>query len=324
MADPNVFAILIPVDQYNLAGSAFSLPHNANRYHKPTASLMQQPTISSRDPTPEGDDRVAPGSLASQYTHVPQIILTFDNGPKDITTGWVFGTNQASCDVLLGYRGAKKISGRQFTISITSDQRIVLRDTSKYGTAVGYDGKAKDQSRINYTWTLALAPGTHQHWTEVIVYVPDRKGPAFIIDFPNHRVGEEKYLDNLDDYLAKRHLAVPTVGAMGLDSATTTAPPTDVPTPKKQSAVYFECDWIGEGSCGEVYKVTNTNDGQIYAAKYAGKLSNKNPKKRKINHDGRIEALRNEVNIMKKLDHVSLLNISFVKGGADRWIRTMS
>ncbi|KAL8748764.1 MAG: hypothetical protein Q9184_007102 [Pyrenodesmia sp. 2 TL-2023] len=309
MSDPNVFAVLIPVDDGNLAGSAFSLPQNADRYRKPTASLMTGPTISSREPTPDQEDSSSFDSLTSKYAQVPQIVLRFDNGPKDPLAGWAFGTNEAASDVLLGFRGTRRISGKQFTISISDERHIVLRDTSSYGTAVGYDDKAKDQSRTNYSWTLALAPGVSQHWEEVRVYVPDKTGFAFIIHFPNHRAGEDRYLDNLDNYLAERHLAVPTVCAISLDSAATTAPPTNVSTPKKQNAVYFSCGQIGEGSCGEVHKVTDTRTGQLYAAKYAGKLSNKNPRKRKVNHDGRMEAIRNEVAIMKKLSHENVMKL---------------
>ncbi|KAL8931150.1 MAG: hypothetical protein Q9208_000254 [Pyrenodesmia sp. 3 TL-2023] len=308
MADLDVFAVLIPVDTRNLAGSAFGLPQNANIYRKPTINLMREPTISSREPTPDQDDSSSFDNLA-KYAQVAQIVLRFHNGPKDPLAGWAFGTNEAASDVLLGFRGTRSISGLQFTISITDDYHIVLRDNSRFGTAVGYDGKARDQSRTNYSWTLALAPGATQNWGEVRIYVPNQDGLAFIIDFPNHRAGEEKYLDHLDDYLAARNLAVPLVGAMGLNSTATTAPPTGIPTPKKQGAVYFKCGWVGEGSCGEVYKVTDTRNGQIYAAKYAGKLSNKNPKKRKVNYDGRMEAIRNEVATMKNLSHVNVMRL---------------
>ncbi|KAL8896161.1 MAG: hypothetical protein Q9207_007848 [Kuettlingeria erythrocarpa] len=308
MADPNIFAVLIPADGYNWAASAFSLDHNARRYHKPTVSFMEKPSIGSRDPTPEGDDPVSSAGSTSMYDEVPQIRLTFDDGPKDLLAGWAFGTDQASSDVLLGFRGARKVSGKQFTITITDDLRIVLRDSSRYGTAVGYDGRAKDQKRTNYTWTLALAPGTKQHWNEVAIHIPDSTGPAFIIHFPNHRAGGDDYINNLNTYLRERQSAVPTVGAMGLDSALTTAPPTDARTPK-QGAVYFDCGYIGKGSCGEVCQVTNTSNGQIYAAKRAGKLYIENPKKRKVKQERRMKTILIETAIMGKLSHENVMKL---------------
>ncbi len=312
MSDPNIFAVLVPTDKHNWAASAFSLDHNAKRYHKPTVGFMEQPSIGSRDPTPEVQDLVSSAGSISEYATVPQIRLTFDHGPKDLLAGWAFGTEQASSDVLLGFRGARKVSGKQFTITVTDDLHIVLRDSSRYGTAVGYDGRAKDQKRTNYTWTLALAPGIEQHWKKVKVHIPDSTGPAFIIHFPNHRSGGRGYMNNLKTYLRERQAAVPTVGAMGLGSALTTAPPTDARTPK-QGAVYFDCGYIGEGSCGEVCKVTNTNNGQIYAAKRAGKLHHENPKKRKGKEERRIKTILGEIAIMRKLSHVSPLG-SLVRG----------
>ncbi len=69
--------------------------------------------------------------------------------------GYLFGTDPQACDILLGYRGGKGISGRHFCITFDDQGRVVLRDSSIWGTAVSYDVQAKDEVRHHFSWLLA-------------------------------------------------------------------------------------------------------------------------------------------------------------------------
>src|SRR5205809_121508 len=84
--------------------------------------------------------------------------LTFDQPPKDMQLGFVFGSDRAS-DVLFGNKEIG-ISGEHFCITFDEQRRIVLKDLSTCGTRVSYDGQGKDQPRStwdkrdSFTWIL--------------------------------------------------------------------------------------------------------------------------------------------------------------------------
>lgn len=157
MCDQSVFAVLIPYDQKSRARGAFRLRENAHCYHKSTESIADEPTISSREPTP-----ALQSPSQANYEYTDRIVLTFKQKPKDPLRGWQFGTNPHSSDVLLGYRGTKGISGRHFCITITERFRVELQEDSAHGTAVGYNGQAEDEVRKKTTWLLSFEPGTER------------------------------------------------------------------------------------------------------------------------------------------------------------------
>jgi len=67
----------------------------------------------------------------------------------------VFGTDPKLCDILLGgSKGENSISGQRISITFDPQRRIVLHDSSRYGTAVSYDGQGKNQERHKFTWIL--------------------------------------------------------------------------------------------------------------------------------------------------------------------------
>lgn len=62
--------------------------------------------------------------------------------------GYSFGRDP-QCDVWLGETGG--ISNRHFYITFDEQHRLILKDTSTWGTAVGYRDK---EVRNRFTWTL--------------------------------------------------------------------------------------------------------------------------------------------------------------------------
>ncbi|KAM0326129.1 hypothetical protein ACHAQA_006722 [Verticillium albo-atrum] len=79
------------------------------------------------------------------------LALTFDHRPKGLH-GFVIGTDPRTCDIVLPkLRG---ISRRHCYITFDADKRLIVRDTSKHGTAVWYDGHSNGYRRRT-SWPLS-------------------------------------------------------------------------------------------------------------------------------------------------------------------------
>ena len=152
MEDPNLIATLIPVDQWKLAEKALLLGENQDRRLSP----KEGPPIPSREATPAQEN---PDDDHREYDSTHRLQLTFVKEPKDPTKEYSFGTNSQICDVLLGPRGARAMSGLHFCITfdvISNEKRLILRDSSTHGTAVSYNGQAEKEVRRHFTWILNL------------------------------------------------------------------------------------------------------------------------------------------------------------------------
>ncbi|MCJ1263721.1 hypothetical protein MMC22_003591 [Lobaria immixta] len=310
MSDPNIFAVLIPFDGKNRARDAFRLQANAGWYRKAAEGIAEEPTIDSREPTP-----ALQPDLEGNYNSADHILLTFDEKPKDPQRGWQFGTDPRSCDVLLGHRGTKGISSRHFCITIAENFWVKLHEDSTFGTAVGYNDEAKDKTRRKNTWLLSFEPRSQRQWGDIKIYVPNMKGLAFSIEFPNHQAGPPEYLANLLAFFAESRKALPPVTTLGLNSIPPTATPSKPQTPH-HFPIHLNDELLGRGGFGEVRRVINTQNGQFYAAKrfFPPPQSQKSNKKRKLDEDHWLEQIRNEIAIMEENPHVSIKPSSHASG----------
>ncbi|MCJ1255217.1 hypothetical protein MMC24_003033 [Lignoscripta atroalba] len=303
MCDEEVFAVLTPCDQCNLARKAFRLKENVNWYSGAAEGAAEEPTIGSRDPTP------APQSSSEgKFYSADRLLLTLNEKPKNPLKGWQFGTDLFSSDVLLGYRGTRGVSGRHFRITITEDLWVELHDDSTYGTAVSYDGRAKNKARIKNTWTLSCGPRQRRQFKDVTIYVPDADGLAFKIEFPNHEAGGTGYLAHLRTFLEESKTALPPVNTIGLDSNPTTAAPSQPQTPH-QRPVHIDDGLIGQGQFGEVRKIIDTRNLHSYATKkfHPPQQIQKSRGKRKRDEEQWLEKIRNEIAIMEKNPHPNVM-----------------
>ena len=300
MYEAKVFAVLIPDDYQGLARDAFRLRPNAGLYHQSSKGIVTEPGLSSREPTPALS--VSEHGDNDNNHDSDRLILTFDDLPRNPQRGWQFGTDPRTSDVLLGHRGTHGVSARHFLVKIDEDRRVVLRDTSTFGTSVSYDGQAEYEVRQNFTWILSLEPGSTNSLGETVL----RPGKlAFRIHFPNHRLGKSEYLSSLQNFINAGRVDLPTVTALGLDSGTTTAIPSHSRTPG-QGPIYVNLSLIGQGEFGAVHRVIDVSTGNIYAGKrFRHPFGNAVKGKRKLDHDKWMNGVRNETSIMKENPHVS-------------------
>ena len=116
--DPRLIMTLEAVSP--TAERAWNRPQNQDRCLPASESVVD---ISSRESTPAIDQ---PGS---------QIQLTFDDKPKNLDKGFVFGSDPQICDVFLGERGAG-FSGQQFYITFNERGEVVFKNiVSKKSTS---------------------------------------------------------------------------------------------------------------------------------------------------------------------------------------------
>jgi hypothetical protein len=135
MYDHNVFAVLTAYDQKNKASSAFKLPLNSRWFGEAVGGVAKEPTINSREATPAEDPR----SNDDESSVVNRLVVTFNELMKNPLNAIHAGTNPTSSHILLGYRGTKGISARQYNIVVNDDLWIWLHDYySVHGTAVGW------------------------------------------------------------------------------------------------------------------------------------------------------------------------------------------
>jgi len=303
MEDPNLIATLIPADKEKLTENAFCLENNEKRYLPPTRGIAEGPSISSREPTPAQEE---PIDDYCKYDSTHRLQLTFDKAPKDASKGYSFGTNSKSCDVVLGSRGARGISGLHFCITFdvtfNGEKHLILRDSSTNGMAVSYSGQAREEVRHHFTWILDLKK-EEEKW-DVEVHI---RGLRFKVELASHKTCQAEYDKEVDEFLKDSRTALPPLDVLGIDSHTTTAQPSQPLTPR-QLHIYIRERKLGSGSFGGVDKVIDVSTGALYARKefYEPQWRNGKERKREQKEDW-LKGIRREIRIMRENPHVSMI-----------------
>lgn len=218
--DTNVFAVLVPPARYSAASHAFRLQENKKFRIGSTGSDPVLPAKRVREKTPSFEQNQA---TAQRILDDPgNLVLRFDNPPKDRTKGWVFGANPDICDILLeppqAVADKVHVSSQHFSINIDQQCRVFLSDTSTNGTYVGHDGQNEEIKRNRFTCFLSLEPG-ERFWNENSIKVAHgEEGIAFRIIFPHHHSGSQQYLKQLEQFVSMSRRALPFLDALNVQS----------------------------------------------------------------------------------------------------------
>ena len=272
MDDPNLICILRPCSVR--AERVFSLEHNQTRYIPPPSEDALVAAC-SRDATPA----TVSGSDEKSSS---QIRLTFDQKPKNVQQGFVFGSDPNTCDVLLG-PSKNRISRQHFRIAFDECERLVIEAISKTRSMVlSYNGQGEQQDRRLFKWILFQGP-------DIVVTVDKgvhRESIMFDIEQPRHTRCQTEFQNNVRLFLSESRNAIGPLDLLDINSLDSTA----LPTPKealKQLAIYIQDEELGRGQFGTVYKSVDVSTGRVYAGKYFNK-----------------GAWKREVNIMRQMAHV--------------------
>ncbi|KAI4268409.1 MAG: hypothetical protein LQ337_007857, partial [Flavoplaca oasis] len=299
MEDPNLIAILIPADNFNLAENAFRGGNNRQRCLPPTEK--EGSAISSRDATPVCEPFQNGYEDYDNQGNTHRIRLTFDPEPKDPSKGYAFGTDQQKCDVQLAHRGVRSTSGVHFHITFDifhGERRLVLKDSSTNGTAVSYNRQAEEEVRHYFPWILNLEKQNGE-W-EIKVHV---RGLIFKVQLASHRTCEAEYKKNVDAFLKFSQTTNPPLGGLSIDSHMTGVAPSQSRTPG-QRPVYIHEEPLGNGSYGQVDRVIDISTGAIYAHKtFHEPLWATDKERRRHQRKEWLDEIRREIRIMMEHPH---------------------
>lgn len=250
--DPNLILTVTAVDVH--AFQAIHLPHNEARY----LPADEETPLASRATTPTGSGASTPTSVKSPSRRSIQgmparLRLRLDQPPKDIKTGYVFGSDAEQCDVLAGRRSGG-VSGRHFAINFDEQARLVLTNLSRRGTAVGYNGQGKEQRRKDeFTWLLL------PEW-KIRVHVASSDKCVFLLERPNQT-----------DFDAQQHQRCLKPYFSRIFSPTFNRHSSNVPGQRRQRPaeppVFADKESLGQGGFGVVYKSANVSTGEWVAIK---------------------------------------------------------
>ncbi|KAI4287428.1 MAG: hypothetical protein L6R35_003312 [Caloplaca aegaea] len=268
MESANVIAHLFPVGidaSSKPTWDAICHSHNRLRYIAPQKAEAR-PEQSSRESTASVEEAPDPDSF-------PKIQLTFDNKPK-AGPEFVIGRDSNSCDIVLP--NLPNISRRHCLLTFDGQRRLILQDTSAYGTSVAYDGQGGQKRRTlvthdhrgkeifhHFTWILSGAD-VPDHAKPIQIAIADIK---FQIKISKHETHPDQYIKNVDRFL-QREDELP-IGGLGLQSITSTAEQSEAFTPRLQLQVpiYIDQATLGTGYSSVVRRVWNVSTGFSYASK---------------------------------------------------------
>ena len=202
--------------------------------------------------------------------------LSFDRPPRNSRDGFIFGTSNNKCDIILP---GSKVSPRHFAINFCPLTGIlVVINKSRYGIGIAAHGSPT---------TILRRPGD----SRVIEDGATIKCSEYILsaNIPNRGRYLGAYLGRLEKFLKSLPNAQP-------DQMTLYGKPIRV---IKQAGKYLELENLGEGSFGEVRLVAHYKTGEIYAAK-------------RIRHNiyDDYGTVKDEINALGNLSHVSYSGFS--------------
>lgn len=204
----------------------------------------------------------------------------------------------------LGHR-EEGISNVHFYITFNQKQELILKDSSTRGTAVSYDGQAKEEVRHHFTWILE--PEKEEGVWEIEVRV---RGRYFKVEFASHQSCAAEYNKNVEEFLAGPN----DLTFNGLGIYTSTKLPSLSLTPRR-SPIYIRERESGRGSFGGVDKVIDVSTGAIYARKSFFELQwGKYKKHGEREKEDWLSQVRKEIRIMKDNQHVSVITLWYRMG----------
>jgi serine/threonine-protein kinase Chk2 len=250
MEDPNLIAELFPADDDKGYGrDAIHMRENASRYIPPQGEARSD--FRSRETTAslEDEEDRTPNETTHSRLHYPGLRLTFDTGPK-AGPGLVLGTD-LDCDIMLPQ--LRKISRRHCYLTFDGQRRLILRDFSRCGTIVTYDGQG-GKKRRQFTWILSghRAPeGTKRIVIEI------HEDVKFQIIVSRHDQYPDLYNNNVDQFC---------LCALGFQSGSSTTALSGATTPP-QDPIRLSQETLGTGAFAVVKRIWDVSTGTEYARK---------------------------------------------------------
>lgn len=131
------------------------------------------------------------------------LALSFDSSPKDVSKGFVFGSDRETCDVLLAKENTSGISGNHFSISVdwlTGNPLITcLTPIDGTGIRILSDG----------LWVLYLRDAWRVVESGIPTTIKISEKMKLVVHNPGRENREPAYSSNLQNYFKRCQEAVP-------------------------------------------------------------------------------------------------------------------
>ena len=214
--------------------------------------------------------------------------ISFDQPPRNVQSGFTFGTDPDECDFVLidRYEVGRSAATRQhFSITFDEKGRLVLKNHSQTTLAVGQNYQHENEFRHDFLWILfgriiSVKIQTSQG---------DRVPGVIQLKIPDHSSCRDRFYSRVRKYLRNSREAVPPLGLLGFGNISITAYQSCKQVSRSHAPIYHKISNVGKGGFGIVEKVLNVSTGEIYARK-------------KFGLNG---SFRNEIEILNSLEHVS-------------------
>ena len=285
---PEVMARLVPLNERTR--TAWAHPHN-KRYYVPTRVRGRPEYGKNRhESIPVHENS---GSDSDDKANEPELRIRFDIRPKDISKGWMFGSDRSVCDIYCGEDDGywnSTVSEQTFLITMNKQGNVVLKqlqDTDE--TQVQY-GNQKVGRRRKFVWTML------PDCSSIIINSTNLLKFRVLVAMPSHQT--ESYKAFRTGFLADVEKSLPSIPFSSAGNETTRADTSLVSTSEFSPFYYRRYkDELRYGAFGKVFVVVDVST----TIEYAGKT---------FRDSGHNEAeilakQNNEVEILAKQNHVS-------------------
>ena len=210
MPPPNLEHLLIQVDLFGgLADAVFALPENQGRHLFESvrgvgliANVISRISLRGR----------LTDNYVTQSFNRRSIGLSFDQHPRDITRGFVFGSDPKTCDVLLAKTKDTGISANQFSITIDWAYRIpIVTCLSGNGLKIRVVGRSANEFLPKNEWQRLIS-GT-------VTNVHVQAGLTLRLLNPTRGDLQDAYDLSLQNYFLEYKNAVPELANISLQDA---------------------------------------------------------------------------------------------------------
>ena len=138
--------------------------------------------------------------------------LSLNPGPKDLSKGFVFGSDPQTCDILLAKDKTSGISGNHFSINVDwrSGNPLITCLTPDDGTGIHILSLSEN------LWKLYLRAASKEIEPDTAITVRVSRRIKLVIHNPSRGRNEFRYNINLQDYLKRCQNAIPNMSHMKL------------------------------------------------------------------------------------------------------------
>lgn len=231
----------------SLSSSMFCTYSHHNQYLSTLDDDCVADPFAAGSPAAGSPAAVSEGGTPAPTIH-PQLVLRFTtkNWPKDPSSGFVFGSDPNSCDVLLHPSHSTGISRRQFAITFRPDNSaVILQNLSRRSTTVYHFGE---------TATLVKTQRVIEDHREMYVHLPGLRLKIFKQWDTN---AARQYLR----YFTELSAVAPDLSRLKVYSSSTSS------TVESSENNYYLDQRLGQGLSGTVYRAYHRLTGDVVAMK---------------------------------------------------------